>query len=140
MTVRIPISRRRFLATAAASTPITAVVPKPYLSRAADRPAITHRIQSGHVLLHSHVICGPPLDPPVPGARPARPPRLLAAAHSSENFKTTPPAPFPAAPPEPDSTANAFSDGLPTGQEIFSHTRSQDLLSPAIGAEPRTGR
>ena len=41
MTVRIPLSRRRFLATAAASTAISAVVPKPYLSRAADRPVIT---------------------------------------------------------------------------------------------------
>ena len=47
MTVRIPLSRRRFLATAAASTAISAVVPNPYLSRAADRPVITHGIQSG---------------------------------------------------------------------------------------------
>src|SRR5499427_3914864 len=60
MTVRIPISRRRFLATAAASTAITAVVPKPYLSRAADRPVITHGIQSGDVSLTNALIDGLP--------------------------------------------------------------------------------
>ena len=51
MTVRIPLSRRRFLATAAASTAVSAAggIGKPYLSRAADRPVITHGIQSGDV-------------------------------------------------------------------------------------------
>src|SRR5947209_5662836 len=50
MTLRIPrktfhISRRRFLSTAAATR--VALVASPCLSRAADRPAITHCVQSG---------------------------------------------------------------------------------------------
>jgi len=51
MTIRIPrkqlhISRRRFLSTAAAGVSTIAM---PYLSRAADRPAMTHGVQSGDV-------------------------------------------------------------------------------------------
>ena len=51
MAIRIPLSRRRFLSTAAASTAISTVggIAKPYLSRAADRPQITHGVQSGDV-------------------------------------------------------------------------------------------
>lgn len=58
MTVRIPVSRRRFLATAAASTAISAGggIARPYLSRAADRPLITHGIQSGDVSNGSAVV------------------------------------------------------------------------------------
>jgi alkaline phosphatase D len=60
MTVRIlhPLSRRRFLATAAASTALTAAggIAKPYLSRAADRPLITHGVQSGDVSVDSAVV------------------------------------------------------------------------------------
>jgi len=46
MSMRLPVSRRRFLATGAASTAVSAVggLAKPYLSRAADRPLITHGI------------------------------------------------------------------------------------------------
>jgi hypothetical protein len=98
MTVRIPISRRRFLATAAASTAITAVVPKPYLSRAADRPVITHGIQSGDVSLDSAVIW----------ARADRPARMLAEVATSRP-STAPSSstrcPKPISPPMRSSTA-----------------------------------
>ena len=52
MTIKIPrktlrISRRRFLSTAAATG--VGLVAMPYLSRAADRPAMTHGVQSGDV-------------------------------------------------------------------------------------------
>jgi hypothetical protein len=50
MTVRIGRTpdRRRFLASAAATTALTAIggLAKPHLSRAADRPLITHGLQS----------------------------------------------------------------------------------------------
>src|SRR5215831_5498591 len=130
MTVRIPISRRRFLATAAASTAITAVVPKPYLSRAADRPVITHGIQSGDVSLDSAVIW----------ARADRPARMLAEVATSDSFKTIHRAVFVDALPETDFTANALIDGLPAGQDIFYRIRFQDLASPTIVGEPMTGR
>jgi alkaline phosphatase D len=47
MTSRIPrrLSRRRFLSTAAAGA--LGAIATPYLSRAADRPLITHGVQSG---------------------------------------------------------------------------------------------
>src|SRR6266851_9421394 len=49
------LTRRRLLTTAAASAAITAAggIAKPRLSRAADRPAITHGIQSGDVSVDS---------------------------------------------------------------------------------------
>ena len=52
------LTRRRFLATAASSAAITAVggIAKPYLSRADDRPVITHGIQSGDVSTDSGVV------------------------------------------------------------------------------------
>jgi len=58
MIMRIPMSRRRFLATTAASTALGAAggIAMPYLSRAADRPLITHGVQSGDVSTDSAVI------------------------------------------------------------------------------------
>jgi alkaline phosphatase D len=132
MTVRIPVSRRRFLATAAASTAMSAVggVARPYLSRAADRPLITHGIQSGDVSVDSAVIW----------ARADRPARMLAEIATSDSFKTIHRAVFVDALPEADFTANALIDGLPAGQDIFYRIRFQDLSSPTIVGEPMTGR
>jgi len=130
MTMRIPLSRRRFLATAAASTAISAVVPKPYLSRAADRPVITHGIQSGDVSVDSAVIW----------ARADRPARMLAEVATTDSFKNIHRAVFVDALPESDFTANALIDGLPAGQDIFYRIRFQDLFSPTIVGEPMTGR
>src|SRR5262249_32649937 len=132
MTVRIPLSRRRFLATAAASTAVSAVggISKPYLSRAADRPIISHGIQSGDVSVDSAVIW----------ARADRPARLLAAPATTDSYK---PPPRPAcvdALPKPVCPPTALADGLPAGQDIFYRIRSQDLAPPTIRAEPMTGR
>jgi alkaline phosphatase D len=128
----IPVSRRRFLATAAASTAMSAVggVARPYLSRAADRPLITHGIQSGDVSVDSAVIW----------ARADRPARMLAEIATSDSFKTIHRAVFVDALPEADFTANALIDGLPAGQDIFYRIRFQDLSSPTIVGEPMTGR
>jgi alkaline phosphatase D len=132
MIVRIPVSRRRFLATAAASTAISAAggIAKPYLSRAADRPLITHGIQSGDV---SH-------DSAVVWARADRPARMLAEIATTDSFKTIHRAVFVDALPDTDFTANALIEGLPAGQDIFYRIRFQDLASPTIVGEPMTGR
>ena len=57
MTIRVAraLSRRRLLATAAASTALSAAggIARPYLSRAADRPLITHGLQSGDMRVDS---------------------------------------------------------------------------------------
>jgi alkaline phosphatase D len=132
MTVRIPVSRRRFLTTAAASTAISAVsgLAKPYLSRAADRPLITHGIQSGDVSTDSAVIW----------ARADRPARMLAEVATSDSFKTIERAVFVDALPESDFTAKALIDGLPAGQDIFYRISFQDLAFPTIVGERMTGR
>ena len=55
--MRITPTRRRLLATGAATTLLTAAggIARPYLSRAADRPLITHGVQSGDVSTDSGV-------------------------------------------------------------------------------------
>ncbi|MGC1892610.1 MAG: twin-arginine translocation signal domain-containing protein, partial [Pseudolabrys sp.] len=44
-------TRRRFMATSAAATTLTAIgsIARPFISRANDRPLITHGLQSGDV-------------------------------------------------------------------------------------------
>src|SRR5262249_55248936 len=132
MIVRIPLSRRRFLATAAASTAVSAVggIGKPYLSRAADRPVISHRIQSGDVSVDSALIWAP--APP--------PARLRAELATPDSLKPIHRAVFVDALPETVFPANALVDGLPAGQDIFYRIRFQDLASPTIMGEPMTGR
>ena len=65
-------TRRRFLTTAASSVAVAAIggFPRPALSRAADRPVITHGIQSGDVSIDSAVVW----------ARADRPSRMLVHA------------------------------------------------------------
>jgi alkaline phosphatase D len=130
--VRTPLSRRRFLLRAAASTAISAVggLAKPYLSRAADRPLITHGIQSGDVSVDSAVIW----------ARADRPARMLVEVATSDSFKTVDRALFVDALPESDFTAKALIEGLPAGQDVFYRIRFQDLASPTISGEPMVGR
>jgi alkaline phosphatase D len=132
MIVRIPMSRRRFVATAAASTAFSALggVTSPFLSRAADRPRVTHGVQSGDVSSDSAVIW----------ARADRPARMLAEVSTTDSFKTIARAVFVDALPETDFTANALIDGLPAGQDVFYRIRFQDFASPTIVGESVTGR
>ena len=128
----MPLSRRRLLGTATASAAICAVgdVAKPYLSYAADRPVITHGIQSGDVSLDSAVIW----------ARADRAARMLVEVATTDSFKTVHRAVFVDALLETDFTANALIDGLPAGQDVFYRIRFQNLSSPTIVGEPLIGR
>ena len=73
------VSRRRVLAslTAAGATTFAGGIAKPYLSRAADRPVITHGVQSGDVSIDSGVVW----------ARADRPARMVVEASTTESFK-----------------------------------------------------
>src|SRR4051794_30257992 len=53
-----PLTRRRLLAPAAATSTLTLAggIARPYLSRAADRPGITHGLQSGDTSVNSGVV------------------------------------------------------------------------------------
>src|SRR5215470_438042 len=99
------LTRRSFLTTAAASAAVTAAggaIAKPAFSRAAERPLITHGIQSGDVSTDSGVVW----------ARADRPSLMLVEAATTESFKAIHSAVFVDALPETDFTAKALIEGL----------------------------
>src|SRR5437867_4169100 len=122
-----PLTRRRFLTAAVSSAGITATasIARPYLSRAADRPLVTHGVQSGDVSIDSGIVW----------ARTDRPSLMLVEVASSDNFKDLRSAVLVDALPETDFTAKALIEGLPPGQDIFYRIRFEDLSSP-ISSEP----
>ena len=133
MTIRIPrkrlhISRRRFLSTAAAAGVSTLAMP--YLSRAADRPVITHGVQSGDVGADGGVIW----------SRTDRPSQMLVEVATSESFKDARRLPPISALPESDFTAKMLVDELPGGQDIFYRVSFRDLSHTDIVSETMTGR
>ncbi|HEY0224107.1 MAG TPA: alkaline phosphatase D family protein [Pseudolabrys sp.] len=102
----------------------------PFVSRANDRPMITHGLQSGDISLDSGVVW----------ARADRPSRMLVEISTAESFKELHTGAYVDALPESDFTAKALIDGLPSGQDIFYRIRFQDLSSPTIVGEPQVGR
>jgi alkaline phosphatase D len=125
------LTRRRFLTTAASSGALVAVggIAKPALSRAADRPVITHGIQSGDVSVGSGVVW----------ARADRPARMLVEVATSDSFKSIRSEVCVDALPETDFTAKALIEGLPAGQDIFYRVRLQDHSFPTALGAPQVG-
>src|SRR6185503_7065718 len=134
MTLRIstPITRRRLIGTATSTIAMATVggLARPPLSRAADRPMVTHGVQSGDVSTDSGVVW----------ARTDRPARMQVEISTTESFKDIRSGLYVDALPESDFTAKALIDGLPAGQDIFSRIRFHDLSSPTIFGEPMVGR
>jgi alkaline phosphatase D len=131
MTTRIrrPFTRRRFLATSAAAFAAGGVA-RPFMSHAADRPTISHGVQSGDVSLHSGVVW----------SRADRPARLLVDWATMASFKDSHRAAYIDVLPNTDFTANVLLEGLPAAQDIFYRMQLEDLQSPAIKGEPVIGR
>jgi alkaline phosphatase D len=80
MTIRIShgLSRRRFLSSAAAAGGgALGSIAMPYLSRAADRPQVTHGVQSGDVGADGGVVW----------ARADRPSQMLVEVATTESFR-----------------------------------------------------
>ena len=125
MTIRL--SRRRFLSSAAAGAGVIAM---PYLSRAADRPLITHGVQSGDVGTDGGVVW----------ARADRPSQMMVEVSTTESFKAARALPPITALPESDFTAKMLLENLPSGQDIFYRIRFRDLSHPDIVGEPVVGR
>ena len=126
------LSRRRFLSTAAAAASVTTLggIAKPYLSYSADRPVITHGIQSGDVSTDEGVVW----------ARADRPSRMLVEVATTDSFKDIRQSAFVDALPETDFTGKVLLEDLPPGQDIFYRIRFQSLSSPTILGEPQVGR
>jgi alkaline phosphatase D len=126
------LTRRRLLSTAGATAAvaITGGIVRPAISRAADRPLVTHGVQSGDVSLDSGVVW----------ARADRPARMLVEIATTDSFRDVRSAVWVDALPESDFTAKALIEGLPTGQDIFYRIRFQNLASPDAIGEPTVGR
>src|SRR5262249_50430620 len=107
---RLP-TRRRFLATGMTATAFAGFdgIKRPYLSRAADRPPITHGLQSGDVSNDVGIVW----------ARADRPARMLVEWSTTESFKRVQNAGFVDALPETDCTAKMLLENLPAGEQIF---------------------
>ncbi|MBB4257910.1 MULTISPECIES: alkaline phosphatase [unclassified Bradyrhizobium] len=125
--MNIKFSRRRFLATGAGTLGAVAM---PYLSRAADRPMVTHGVQSGDVTVDGGVVW----------ARTDRPAQMLVEVATTESFRDARALPPIAALPESDFTAKMLIENLPGGQDIFYRVRFRDLSHSAIEGEPVVGR
>src|ERR1700750_3193443 len=122
MTIRF--SRRRFLTTAAATG--AGAFAMPYLSRAADRPQITHGVQSGDVGADGGVVW----------ARADRPSQMMVEVSTTESFRHARALPPVAALPESDFTAKMLLENLPANQDIFYRARFRDLSHIDIASEP----
>jgi alkaline phosphatase D len=125
------LTRRRFLAAGVSSTALAAVgIAKPALSRAADRPLITHGVQSGDVSIDSGIVW----------ARADRPSRMLVEVATTDSFRDVRAGVFVDALPETDFTAKALIEGLPAGQDMFYRIRFQDHSFPTLLSAPQIGR
>src|SRR6476646_3817241 len=122
------ISRRRFLSTAAATG--AGVIAMPYLSRAADRPQITHGVQSGDVGADGGVVW----------ARADRPSQMMVEVSTAESFANARALPPISALAESDFTAKMLLENLTAGQQIFYRVRFRDLSHTEILSEPVIGR
>src|ERR1700709_1775097 len=126
MTIRIS---RRHLLTTAAATGVSAIA-MPYLSRAADRPQITHGVQSGDVGADGGMVW----------ARAYRPSQMMVEVSTTESFSHARALPPVAALPESDFTATMLLENLPAGQDIFYRVKFRDLSHTDIVGEPVVGR
>lgn len=127
MTIPRRISRRHFVRMTGSALGTLAM---PYLGRAADRPMITHSIQSGDIGADGGVVW----------ARSDRPSQMLVEVATTESFANARALPPIAALPESDFTAKMLLEDLPAGQDIFYRVKFRDLSHPDITGKALTGR
>lgn len=123
------LTRRGLLQTASAAIAGLGGLARPALSFAADRPQITHGVQSGDVSESSGMVW----------ARADRPSRMLVEVATTDSFGDLRNGIFVDALPETDFTAKLLLEDLPSGQDIFYRVSFQDLSSGVFGA-PQIGR
>jgi alkaline phosphatase D len=126
------LTRRQFGRGLASTTALTLLggIAIPYVSRANDRPLITHGVQSGDVGMDSGVVW----------ARTDRPARMQIEIATTDSFRDVRHGVFVDALPDSDFTAKALIEDLPAGQDIFYRIRFQDHSAPTILSEPAVGR
>ncbi len=131
MPIVIPKLSRRHILLGTSTTVMTAMsgISMPFVSRANDRPQITHGVQSGDVGMDSGVVW----------ARADRPARMLIDVATTDSFKDVKYSGYVDVLPETDFTGKAMFEELPSGQDIFYRVRLQDYASPTIIGEPQVG-
>ena len=122
------LTRRQLLVRSAATAALAGLgsLARPYLSRAADRPAISG-IQSGDVAGDSAVIW----------ARTDRAARMHVECSAVESFASILRTASADALPERDFTAKLLLDNLPPGQDLFYRIRFDD--GDGVAGETRVG-
>src|SRR5215510_12839022 len=103
---RIAMTRRQFVTTTAATLTTLGGIARPSLSRAAERPVITHGLQSGDVSIDSGVVW----------ARVDRPSRVTFDLATTDSFRDIRHSVTLDALPESDFAVKALIDNLPAGQ------------------------
>ncbi|GGC65835.1 alkaline phosphatase D family protein [Chelatococcus reniformis] len=126
------ITRRRLLAAGGATglVGMAGGLALPAISRAADRPVLSHGLQSGDVSGDTAVVWG----------RADRPARLLVELSTTESFKEPFDGVFVDVLPESDMTGKVALAGLPAGQDVFYRLTPQDLAEPSVRGEALVGR
>jgi len=129
MTIKLAhkTSRRLFLKTATGALGAIAI---PYVSRAADRPRLTHGVQSGDVGADGGMVW----------ARADRPSQMLVEVSTTESFKNARALPPITARPASDFTAKMRLENLPSGQDVFYRVKFRDLSHSTLAGEAVTGR
>jgi alkaline phosphatase D len=124
-------TRRQFLARSAATLAMAGLggVGRPYLSRAADRPAMSCGLQSGDVTRDTAVIW----------ARADRPARMRVEYSTVESFRNILGSQSIDALTASDFTAKALLQNLPSGQEIFYRVRFENIQETGLVGEMQTG-
>jgi alkaline phosphatase D len=125
------LTRRRLLTTATSATAAAALgmIAKPSISRADERPLVSHGVQSGDVSADSAVVW----------ARADRPARMLVEIATTDSFKDIRRGAFVDVLPEQDFTGKMLIDGLPAGSDIFYRIRFQDHSYPTIVGDAVAG-
>lgn len=101
----------------------------PAISRAGDRPLITHGLQSGDVSADSGIVW----------ARVNRPSRVKVEFSTTDSFKSVIGGVFADALPEGDFTAKLGLTDLPAAQDIYYRVTPQDLSEPSVLGESMVG-
>ncbi|HOV02789.1 MAG TPA: PhoD-like phosphatase N-terminal domain-containing protein, partial [Kaistiaceae bacterium] len=129
--IRGGLSRRRFLQSSAAGGLVMAGgLVLPALSRAADRPVITHGLQSGDVDGGRAMLW----------ARADREARMMVELATRPDFAGARRLPFVDVGEATDFVGKLDVTDLPADSEIFYRVRFADLAMPGAESEPMTGR
>jgi len=124
------LSRRTFVKHLTAAATTCGGIFMPSLSRAADRPVLTHGLQSGDVSPTSGVVW----------ARADRSARVHIDVATTESFANVLQKVWIDALPESDFTAKVALERLPSGQDIFYRIVLQNHADPTVLADPVVGR